>query len=171
MFAAFGLPISTAISSTGREITVTSSRSTSLVTLFELSSRTPPGLSRVLNFENAGSFMQTRTSHCFARGETTGLSSITTVHFALPPRCSGPYSGRKVAYFPPSTAAFAVIMPAETTPCPPEPEKISDFFILFQPPCPCIRRVRSTELCWCSCNRGSEAESCPSLSGSSSAAQ
>ena len=66
----------------------------------------------------------TTNSGSDAMGEAISSSEMVTVQFAVPPRTSAPYDGRKVTNRSSSMAAFASIWPMEITPCPPNPEKI-----------------------------------------------
>src|SRR3972149_2372679 len=85
----------------------------------------PPGRTRGSNFSSEGRFMTIATSGSATTGEPMGSSEMTTVHVAVPPRCSGPYDGIHVACFPSSTAAFVRISPRKRIPCPPNPAMMS----------------------------------------------
>src|SRR3990172_9184140 len=58
-------------------------------------------------------------------GEPISSSATITVQWAVPPRISGPYDGIQVTCLPFSSAVNANSVPANSAPCPPNPEMIS----------------------------------------------
>ena len=89
----------------------------------------PPGLTRGSNLSSDGWLSTMAVSYLHRIGEAIRWSLMMTVTLAVPPRCSGPYEGIQDTSFPSMSPAYAIILPIESTPCPPNPLMIISSFI------------------------------------------
>ena len=94
-----------------------------------LTTRIPSFRSMGANFSREGWFMTTTAFGDEISGDPIGLSAITTVQLAVPPRISGPYEGSQVTSFPSSSPAYARSFPIIIRPCPPKPDMITSVCI------------------------------------------
>src|SRR4030042_1169609 len=101
----------------------------------------PPGLTLLSNVSRDCWLRIIAVSKCLTIGELILSLLRITMTFAVPPRISGPYDGIQLTSMSCMIPEYAIILPIDRTPCPPNPAIIISSFIISEFQCYTMQAV------------------------------